>query len=89
MCRKENIKNMIDLSALKLVKAEMKHLERVLEMSEGIYEGQDYLGHVYISWIKEENANSDTRRNVVLVDGDGVVMGYQSFMFQVRKQFLG
>ena len=88
----------VDLTRLFLSKAEMSDYEAVSAISEGVYEGHDYLiPHSFPIWIEEERLDPQKRRSLILAyssssDGDGdddeenpqrMVLGFTSFLFQV------
>ncbi len=73
-----------DLSKLKLVRAQQGHFLDILSFSRGIYDGLDYFCGVYTKWLAEEESDSSKRKNVVMVDEEGKVLGFQSFLFQDR-----
>ena len=58
----------------------------MLGISDGIYEGIDYIPHCYNSWIDEEPAEPKRRRNLVMVSKSEPdrVLGFQSFLFMVK-----
>ncbi len=74
------------MAKLKLVKAEEKHFQGVLDISKGVYEGLDYLPGVYHVWLEQEAGYSDWRKNVVLLDEQDRVIGFQSFLLQDKSR---
>ncbi len=73
-----------NLRKFKLIRAERCHFQDILSFSRGIYNGLDYFCGVYTKWLAEEEADSSKRKNVVMVDGEGKVVGFQSYLFQDR-----
>ena len=73
---------MVMIEKLKLAPATHDHYRPLLEISRGIYDGLDYFSNVYHVWVDQEKEDPRRRRNVVLLDENEKVIGYQSFMFQ-------
>ena len=71
-----------DLDQLHLAKATRDHYQPILDISEGVYDGLDYFTGVYYKWITQEEVDPMKRRNIVLLDADDRVIGFQSYMFQ-------
>ena len=45
-------------------KAKVGDFERILQISGGIYNGYDYVPHVFKNWVLEEEENENQRRNL-------------------------
>ena len=69
-------------SEYKVATAKMDHYPGVLTISKDVYDGHDYIEHVYEKWVREEETSPERRRNLVLLDGAGRVIGYRSMMFR-------
>jgi len=54
--------------------------DHIARVSQGVYEGQDYLPTVYSSWMVEEETEDPIRFNFVAVLGEAVV-GFFSLLF--------
>jgi len=54
--------------------------DNIARVSQGVYEGQDYLPNVYSSWMVEEEREDPIRFNFVAVLGEAVV-GFFSLLF--------
>jgi len=61
-----------------LAKAKHEDLEVILEMSENVLSGFDYLKPIFKQWIDIEE-KENTRLNLVLLDKEKKVVGFQSF----------
>ncbi len=71
-----------EFADLRLVKADQRHIQDVLNFSKGIYNGLDYFEAVYPRWLEEERNFPSLRKNVVMVDSTtGKAIGFQSFLF--------
>ena len=53
---KDELKSTIenDIKLLRIERAEKHHLDGILSWSGAIYEGRDYLAHVYNPWVDHE-----------------------------------
>jgi len=61
-------------------KATLEDWEDIERVSQGVYEGQDYLPSVFNAWIVEEETESIPRFNFV-ADLDGNIVGFFSLLF--------
>jgi len=69
-----------------IAKALPEDYSAVKAMSKNIYNGFDYLLPIYQKWIDMESEMPDKVKNLVLLDDDGQVLGYQSyFIFENGK----
>jgi len=59
--------------------AKHEHYDIIATMSEGIYNGFDYLLPLFHKWIDLEKEKQDKVKNVVLVDPNGKVIGFENF----------
>ena len=57
----------INLDNLILCKAESSDYARVMEISEGMYEGHNYLPYCYKIWMEQEKMEPRRRINLLLV----------------------
>ena len=76
----------MDLNNLALSRAELSDYEAILGISEGVYEGHDYLPNCYRAWLEEERRNPDKILNVVLVqagDPGRQILGFKAYRFMV------
>jgi len=60
--------------------AEHEHYNTIVAMSDGIYIGFDYLLPIFHKWIDLEKEKKDKVKNVVLVDPNGKVIGFENFL---------
>ena len=77
----------INLDNLILCKAELSDYARVMEISEGVYEGHDYLPHCYKIWMEQGKMEPLRRINLLLVystpEYPRLILGFKSYQFQV------
>jgi len=60
-----------------IAKAEHKDYQAIVDMSDNIYNGFDYLLPIYHKWIDMEVEKPDKMKGFVLVDSKNKVVGYQ------------
>lgn len=53
--------------------ARKSDLASIIELSQGIYEGHDYLPHVFLEWLDEPN------RRIIVAEKGGAVIGIRAF----------